>query len=157
MAEEAAFRGQGKVHVDAPAQKVYEMVSDITRMGEWSPEAYKGEWTEGSTGPAVGAQFRGYNKQGWMKWSRPATVRVADPGKEFTFETGKPGKEETRWTYRFTPSGTGTDVSEEFQALRYGFLAKLIARPEKRSAKLTGDVEQTLQRIKTAAEGRAAS
>jgi hypothetical protein len=82
-------------------------------------------------------------------------VKVADPGKEFAFETGKPGNEDTRWTYRLSPKDGGTELTESFEALRYGALMKLISKPEKRTAKLTGDVQQTLERIKQAAEGAA--
>jgi len=143
------------IQIQAPPEKVYAMVSDVTRVGEWSPECRKAEWVEGD-GPEVGARFKGHNKQNWLiQWSRPATVKVADPGKEFTFETGKPGKEETRWTYRLAPSSEGTELTESFEALRYGRFAKLFARPEKRTAVLAANIRQTLERIKQAAEGSA--
>jgi hypothetical protein len=82
-------------------------------------------------------------------------VKVADPPRQFTFETGKPGKEQTRWTYAFAPKEGGTDLTESFEALTYGTFQKLTAKPEKRTAKLVGDIEQTLERIKQAAEGSA--
>ncbi|MGH9050843.1 MAG: SRPBCC family protein [Acidimicrobiia bacterium] len=46
------------LHVDAPPEKLYELVSDVTRMGEWSPECRRCEWIDGATGPAVGARCR---------------------------------------------------------------------------------------------------
>jgi uncharacterized protein YndB with AHSA1/START domain len=147
--------GQATIHIDAPPEKVYEMVTDVSRMGEWSPECVKAEWVEGD-GPAVGARFRGHNKLNWLiRWSSTPTVKVADPGRQFTFETGKPGKEQTRWTYAFTPRDGGTDLTESFEALSYSTFQKLTAKPDKRTAKLVGDVEQTLERIKQAAEGSA--
>jgi uncharacterized protein YndB with AHSA1/START domain len=144
--------GQATVHIEAPPEKVYAMITDVTRMGEWSPETQRAEWVGGATGPAVGARFKGHNKLGIARWSTTPTVKVADAGKEFTFETGKPGKEATRWTYRFTPKDGGTDLTESFEALRYGAFMKLTAKPDKRAAKLTGDIQQTLERIKQAAE-----
>ncbi|HAS09465.1 MAG TPA: SRPBCC family protein, partial [Acidimicrobiaceae bacterium] len=45
--------------IAAPPQRVWELISDITRMGEWSPETTGGKWLKGATGPAVGARFRG--------------------------------------------------------------------------------------------------
>jgi uncharacterized protein YndB with AHSA1/START domain len=138
------IEGQATIQIQAPPEKVYAMLSDVTRMGEWSPECVKAEWVGGATGPAVGAQFKGHNKLNWLvRWSSTPTVKVADPGKEFTFETGKPGKEQTRWTYRFA----------SFEALTYSAFQKLTSKPEKRTAKLTGDIQQTLERIKQAAEG----
>jgi len=144
--------GQATVHIEAPPEKVYAMITDVNRMGEWSPETRRAEWIGGATGPAVGARFKGHNKLGIARWSTTPTVKVADAGKEFSFDTGKPGKEATRWTYRFTAKDGGTDVTESFEALRYGAFMKFTAKPEKRAAKLTADIQQTLERIKQAAE-----
>jgi uncharacterized protein YndB with AHSA1/START domain len=150
------IEGQATIQIQAPPEKVYAMLSDVTRMGEWSPECVKAEWLGGATGPAVGAQFKGHNKLNWLiRWSSTPTVTVADPGKEFTFATGKPGKEQTRWTYRFAPKDGGTELTESFEALTYGAFQKLTNKPEKRTAKLTADIQQTLERIKRAAEGSA--
>ena len=40
--------------IDAPAEKLWAMVSDVTRMGEWSPENVGGNWLGGATGPKPG-------------------------------------------------------------------------------------------------------
>ena len=48
------------VHMDAPPEKVWALVSDVTRIGEFSPETFEAEWTGDATGPAVGARFRGH-------------------------------------------------------------------------------------------------
>jgi uncharacterized protein YndB with AHSA1/START domain len=150
------LEGSATIQIQAPPEKVYAMITDVTRMGEWSPECVKAEWVGDATGPAVGARFKGHNKLNWLiRWSTTPTVKVADPGREFTFETGKPGKEQTRWTYRFAPMDGGTELSESFEALTYSGFQKLTAKPEKRAAKLTGDIQQTLERIKSAAEGAA--
>jgi uncharacterized protein YndB with AHSA1/START domain len=150
------IEGQATIQIQASPGKVYAMLSDVTRMGQWSPECVKAEWVGGATGPAVGARFKGHNKLNWLvRWSSTPTVKVADPGKEFTFETGKPGKEQTRWTYRFAPKGGGTELTESFEALTYSAFQKLTANPEKRTEKLVTDIQQTLERIKQAAEGSA--
>jgi uncharacterized protein YndB with AHSA1/START domain len=150
------IEGQATIQIQAPPEKVYAMLSDVTRMGEWSPECVKAEWVGGATGPAVGARFKGHNKLNWLiRWSSTPTVKVADPGKEFTFETGKPGKEQTRWTYRFAPKDGGTELTESFEALTYSAFQKLTANPGKRTEKLVTDIQQTLERIKQAAEGSA--
>ena len=150
------LEGRATIQIQAPPEKVYALITDVTRMGEWSPECVKAEWVGDATGPAVGARFKGHNKLNWLiRWSTTPTVKVADPGREFTFETGKPGKEQTRWTYRFAPMDGGTELTESFEALTYTGFQKLTAKPEKRAAKLTGDIQQTLERIKSAAEGAA--
>jgi uncharacterized protein YndB with AHSA1/START domain len=150
------IEGQATIQIQASPEKVYAMLTDVTRMGQWSPECVKAEWVGGATGPAVGARFKGHNKLNWLvRWSSTPTVKVADPGKEFTFETGKPGKEQTRWTYRFAPKDGGTELTESFEALTYSAFQKLTANPEKRTEKLVTDIQQTLERIKLAAEGSA--
>jgi uncharacterized protein YndB with AHSA1/START domain len=147
--------GQATVHIEAPPEKVYGMVSDVTRMGEWSPETRTCEWIEGATGPAVGARFKGSNKRGIVRWSTRPTVKVADHGREFTFETGKPGKEDTRWTYRFAPKDGGTDLTESFESLRYTLFFKVVSPPKSRKRQLQEGIEKTVARIKQVAEGSA--
>ncbi|HLH29443.1 MAG TPA: SRPBCC family protein, partial [Acidimicrobiales bacterium] len=54
------MKGSITVHMDAPVEKVWELVSDVTRIGEFSPETFEAEWLDGATGPAVGVRFRGH-------------------------------------------------------------------------------------------------
>lgn len=151
----AGVEGEATIHIDAPPEKVYAMVSDVTRMGDWSPETYKCEWIEGATGPAAGARFKGSNKRGILRWSTKPTVKVAEPGKQFTFETGRPGKEDTRWTYRVAPKDGGTDLTESFESLRYTLFFKIVSPPKMRRRQLQDGIEQTLARVKELAEGSA--
>ncbi len=53
-------RSHDSVSIDiaAPPEKVYALVSDITRMGEWSPECRSCRWADEATGPTVGARFK---------------------------------------------------------------------------------------------------
>ena len=47
------------VHMAAPPERVWDLVSDVTRIGRYSPETFEAEWIEGATGPAVGAELPG--------------------------------------------------------------------------------------------------
>src|SRR5438270_7737862 len=105
---------EARVHVEAPPERLYEMVTDVTRMGEWSPETVSAQWVDGSAGPTIGAKFRGKNKRR-AGWSTTCTVTAAEPGHEFAFTVGKG---QTAWRYRFEPSGSGTDVVESFEILQ---------------------------------------
>jgi uncharacterized protein YndB with AHSA1/START domain len=147
--------GQATVHIQAPPEKVYAMISDVTRMGEWSPETHRCEWIDGAAGPTVGARFKGSNKRGILRWSTKPTVTVADAGNEFTFEVGAPGKEDTRWSYKLTPKDGGTDLTESFESLRYTLFFRIVSPPKRRKVQLQQGVERTLERIKQAAEGSA--
>ena len=40
--------------ISASADAVWPLVSDLTRMGEWSPENQGGEWIKGASGPEIG-------------------------------------------------------------------------------------------------------
>src|SRR5277367_6047983 len=60
--------------IAAPAEKVWALVSDLPRMGEWSPENAGGKWVKGATGPALGSVFQGANKNGFRRWSTTVTV-----------------------------------------------------------------------------------
>ena len=105
------------VHMDATPEAVWALVSDVTQIGRYSPETFEAEWLDGATGPAAGARFRGHvkrNGKGPTYWA-PCTVTVCEPGREFTFGVGRPGKALNTWSYRLEPSGDGTDVTESFR------------------------------------------
>ncbi len=155
---EKGTRGEASVHVDAPPEKVYELVTDVTRMGEWSPETTSAEWIGGATGPAVGARFRGRNRHGLARWSTTPRVVAADPGREFAFTTTWLRKDNTRWTYRFEPEGGGTRVTESFEALvdmPWYFTAgeRWLMGVQDRKADLEQNMARTLERLKTAVVG----
>jgi hypothetical protein len=104
------------VHMAAPPGKVWDLVSDVTRIGEFSPETFEAEWLEGATGPVAGAKFRGHVKRngiGPIYWIT-CTVMVSDPGREFTFGTGPSDNPMNVWSYKLVPNGDGTDVTESF-------------------------------------------
>src|SRR5579884_2703864 len=108
--------------IAAPAQMLYDLVSDVTRMGEWSPETTSCRWVGGATGPRVGARFRGSNRNGWRRWSTSCTVVTADPGARFSFDVYLPGVAVSRWTYEFVPEGRGTLVRESWTDRRPGWM-----------------------------------
>jgi hypothetical protein len=144
------------VYVDAPPQVVYGVVSDVTRMGEWSPETIKCDWLDGAPGPAVGARFKGANKRGFLRWSTKPTVVVADPGREFAFEVGS----DVRWTYQVDADGARTKLSESFEMLRdlqwyYALVERWLMGVKDRRADLEHGMTVTLERIKRVVETEA--
>ncbi len=146
--------GSVTVHIDAAPERVYELVADITRMGEWSPECRKCVWLDGASGPAVGARFKGSNQSGIMKWSTTAKVIEAEAGKVFAFTTMSGDKESTRWKYEFAAADGGTDVTESYEAI---WAPAIIAFVERvlmpgRAKKLEAGMRTTLERVKTVAE-----
>src|SRR5215207_1441816 len=71
------------VTIAAPAETVWDMVADVTRMGEWSPECYACRWIGKRRGPVAGARFAGFNKRGWVRWVTTNEVVEAERGRAF--------------------------------------------------------------------------
>ena len=65
--------------IAASPDTLYDIVSDLPRMGELSPENTGGMWINGATGPEVGAVFRGTNSHGDKHWATTAVIERADP------------------------------------------------------------------------------
>ena len=74
-----AYPTAASLDIAAPPEKVWALVSDLPRMGEWSPENAGGKWVKGATGPALGAVFEGNNKNGFRRWSTTVTVVGCEP------------------------------------------------------------------------------
>lgn len=139
------MKGQVSTHVNASPESIYDIVTDVTRMGELSPECFRCEWLDGASGPAEGAKFKGSNKIGPVKWSTTAEVVVADRGREFTFKTPQ-----TVWSYTFAEVDGGTVVTEGYQVTSP--LTVVYSRLMGRGSALTKGMEKTLARLKAAAE-----
>jgi uncharacterized protein YndB with AHSA1/START domain len=111
------LRGEVSLHMDAPPERVWALVSDVTRIGEFSPETFEAAWTRGSTGPEVGAYFKGHvrrNGVGPTYWS-PCRVTQCVPDEIFEFRVGNDDVTLNNWGYRLEPEGAGTWVTEYFR------------------------------------------
>jgi len=104
------------VSMAAPPERVWDLISDVTRIGSYSPETFEARWIDGATGPAVGARFRGHvkrNGRGPVYWTT-CTVTACVPGKEFAFGVGAAQKPLNVWRYELEADGEGTKVTESF-------------------------------------------
>ena len=152
-----ARTGSVKVHIDAPAERVWELLSHLERMGEWSPECYRLEWQEGAESPAVpGARFRGWNRYGRMRWSVACRVKTAVPNGELSFTTLVRDKEMTTWTYRIQPTAAGVDLEESFEVHWLPLSARLAEDylMRDRDRRREEAMRTTLERIKALAEAQ---
>lgn len=150
-----ARTGSVQVRIDAPAEKVWALLSNLERMGEWSPECYRVEWQDGAHSPAVpGARFRGWNRYGRMKWSVACRVKTAVPDKELSWSTVLHGRESVTWSYRIEPSDGGVDLIESFEVHRLPLSARIaedyVMRDRDRRREQA--MRTTLERIKRAVE-----
>lgn len=141
--------------IQATADEVYDLVADLPRMGEWSPECQKVEWTDSSAAPTVGATFVGHNKggpAGLMRWSRHGRVLVADRGRSFSFVTEEGGRESTEWRYDFESVEGGTRVTESYDVRWIPAWARIVDVPTNRCKELAEAMQHTLGQLKAAAE-----
>jgi Polyketide cyclase / dehydrase and lipid transport len=130
-------------------QKVYELITDVTRMGEWSPESAGGKWLNGAPG-TVGSTFRGDNRRPWMKWSTICTVIAAERGKRFAFAVKAAGRPVSTWEYEITPRTGGCQVTErtfDQRPLRYRVMSVLSTGLRRRSVRNRRTMEQTLDAL----------
>ena len=145
------------VDVKASPAAVYEMVSDLPRMGRWSPECTRCDWLGGATAAVPGAKFKGRNRRGPRRWSTTGTVVSARPGEELSFDiTSVFGLPVARWTYRITANGEGgSTVVEQWDDRRNGLmkvLGRLATGVADRKEHNTAGMRATLDRIKAEAE-----
>lgn len=139
--------------IAASPERVYELVSDLPRMGEWSPENTGGKWLKGATGPSVGAQFKGTNKKGFMRWSTIAKVTVADPGREFAFDVMASGLSVAGWGFSLEAEDGGTRVTQWWDDHRNPVMAKLTGlalRVPNRATHNRAGMEKTLDALSRA-------
>jgi hypothetical protein len=93
-------------------ETLYAMVSDVTRMGEWSPVCKLCWWEDETRG--VDAWFTGRNVTETSTWETRSKVVADDPGREFAFAVNG---DRTRWGYTFEPVDGGTLVTESWEIL----------------------------------------
>ncbi len=144
--------------IAASPEVVWGLVSDITRMGEWSLECRECEWIGGATGPVVGARFKARNKaQNGPSWTNKPEVIVAEPGREFAFRRTGPGMGEIVWRYRIEPSATGATLTESYEVVKPAarfviWLTMSMTGIEDRTVDLQRGMQDTLERMKLVAE-----
>jgi len=142
--------GSATIHIDAPPERVYDLIADITRMPEWSPETYRAHWVGGATDAVVGARFRGWNKMGPARWCTDPVIDEAERGRVLQFTTTFFGRGRlTTWRYELRAADGGTDLTESWSE-NSSFMARLL--PRARVDQMQKGMEETLARIKAAAE-----
>jgi hypothetical protein len=144
-------QGSASIEIRGTPQVVWELVSDITRMGEWSPECFAAEWADGACGPAAGARFHGHNRRGDIQWDEPCVVTDCEPGRVFAFDVPPDSPVATRWRFEIAPGAHGVTLTESFDAPIINVEGS-VANYEGRFEALLAGVEATIARVKAAAE-----
>lgn len=152
-----ARRHAETVVIDRSAEDLYDLVSDITRTGEWSPICQACWWDDPAQGASVGAYFTGRNVTSDRTWETRSQVVTADRGREFAWEVAGGW---ARWTYTFAPAdGSGTRLTESWEftpAGLAGFQKKYDdqaqAQIDERTAAAHSGIPKTLAAIRVVAE-----
>lgn len=149
------IRESQSVVVSRSPDDLYDMVADVTRMGEWSPVCRSCWWVEGDA-PTTGARFAGRNETPERTWETTSEVVVADRGREFAFAVEST---RTRWGYTFAAVDGGTEVTESWEfndrgravfEERFGDDAE--ANIEDRRSRARSGMAATLSALKAVAE-----
>ena len=144
------------IDIDAPPERLYGMVSDLSRMGEWSPENQGGKWLSGATGATEGAKFKGRNSSGRRSWSTVATIVTANPPKEVAWESKALGLKVAYWRYRFEPNGKGgttvVESTEDQRGRLMHFIGRTASGVADRETQNKKNMRATLEQLKKAAE-----
>lgn len=141
--------------IAASPQAVFDAISDVTRMGEWSPECYACEWIEGATGPAVGAKFDGHNRNGDKEWTTQGEIVECVPGERFVFHALARGFHFATWGYQIEATENGCRVTEAWDDLRPDEIiarGPAISGVEDRTAFNAQSMATTLERVAAAVE-----
>lgn len=93
--------------IEAPASVVFDLVSDVTRTHEWSPQVLSSRWKEPAQGPAVGARFTNKNQHGDMEWVTRAEVVEFAPGERFAYRVEENW---TVWSFDVAEQADGSTV-----------------------------------------------
>lgn len=142
--------------IAAPPEEVYDLVADVTRMGEWSPTCTNAEWTDDDH-----TRFIGENVAGDLEWETICRVDVANRGGEFTFfNRGFDGAEDlVRWSYRFDAIDGGTRLTETwtvlpaYEPVGRQLTSDLIGFLDGMKETARSGMDATLRNLKQAAEG----
>jgi len=153
--------------VDARPEQVWDLVADVTRTGEWSPECIRAAWLTEPGRPRPGARFTGHNRfPGGFEYEVTCVVTEADRPRAFAWvvldDDGDPARPSSSWRYRIDalPDG-GSRVRQRFtHGPGASFLRAAAARAPDRAAEiiaarldgLRANMKATLRAMKTAAE-----
>ena len=147
------MQGTAQTRIAKPAEHVWRMVTDVSRMGAWSPETRTAAWIDGASGPEVDAKFQGKNRRGLLRWTTKVRVTECEPGRSFAFVVLVGKREATRWSYRFDPvDDESCEVTESYEVLWEPSYAKIFTPERRRGPQLDEGIQVTLARLKAAAE-----
>jgi uncharacterized protein YndB with AHSA1/START domain len=153
---------QVEILVDAPIERVWELVTDVNLPARFSPELNEASWID--DGPCLGARFAGRNEHPALgSWETTSWVNRYEPGRAFGWAVSDPGHPSATWWYtldetdgrvrlchggRMGPASSGLNLAIERMPEKE---ERIVAR---RLEEWRAGMQATVEGIKSLAEGR---
>ena len=153
--------------VAAPPELMWDLLADVTRIGEWSPECIRAGWLGKPGRPQPGARFTGRNRlPNGFEYEVTCVVTEADRPRAFGWvvldDSGDPARPSSSWRYRIDPlPAGGSRVRQRFtHGPGVSFLRAIAVQAPDRAAEiiaarrdgLQANMTATLRAIKAVAE-----
>jgi uncharacterized protein YndB with AHSA1/START domain len=156
---------EATVHVSAPPEVLWALVSDIHLVASLSREVQEVAWLDDVREPAVGAAFKGRSRHPQVgEWTTTSRVVACDPPRVFSWAVENPDDPAAVWRFELTPHEGGTEL-RQWARMGPGFslLCEAIATmPDKEERIVAGrlrewqaSIEANLAALKDLAEARA--
>lgn len=143
---------QAHVDIDAPASKVWALISDFRRMPEWSPQC---RWMKAFGALRQGTRTLNLNRRSRMFWPTTSTVVEFIPQQKLAFRVDA---NRTIWSYELEPNGEGTRLIESrhaengINALSSLSINTFFGGTANFESELLDGIKSSLAKIKAAAE-----
>jgi len=145
---------RAEIDIDAPVGKVWSLVSDLSRMPQWSPQCRMMKLL----GPLrPGTRTLNLNRRNMLFWPTTSTITEVLPERKLAFRIPL---NTSVWTYELEPTATGTRLVETrhaengVTAVSTAATKAALGGVDNFEKELLEGMKQSLTRIKAAAEGR---
>ena len=145
---------KAEIEINAPVSKVWALVSDVSRMPQWSPQCRIMK----ALGPIrPGTRTVNLNRRGPLFWPTTSVITEVVPDRKFAFRIPL---NTSVWTYELEPTATGTRLVETrhaengVTAVSTAVTKAALGGVDSFEKELLEGMNQSLTRIKAAAEGR---
>ncbi|MGB0099913.1 MAG: SRPBCC family protein [Nocardioides sp.] len=152
MAADRELYAEAQVRADP--ERVWALLTDLSRMPDWSPELVRMVALKPG-GLRVGQWYLGINRRGAVVWPTRSVVVEVDPGRTLTWDTRSSG---ARWTWEIAADGDTTRVVHRrpvpagLTRVSQVFAPLLLGGSEEHADALEQDMAATVARLKAAAE-----
>lgn len=143
--------------IEAAPEAVWEVLGDVRRMPELSPELVRMIPLK-KGGLRAGQWYLGVNRRKGVVWPTRSVVAEVDPGRTITWDTRSSG---ARWIWELRPEGAGTrvvhrrPVPSRLTALSNVFASAFLGGSTGHADELEQGMTRSVARLKQAVEARA--